>query len=124
MMMRRTVLKGGFVLAATAHTSVASGDIAADPLMDAINAYYEGARLFNDLADGVGPYADEDAAIAATYGPTDDALRNWDSPASTRKSAIAALMVARAELRDYSNSDIAKSMIAASIGYLETETRT
>lgn len=52
-----------------------------DPLLEAVEAFREGSRQFCALPDDFAPYADEDAAIEATYGPPFYVLDEWDQPA-------------------------------------------
>ena len=113
-MNRRTVLKGGFVLAATAHTA-AFAPALSDPLLDAIRSYQAGIKEFIRRADE----DDWDALTDQTYGPAQDRLTNWNQPASTRESAIAGLRLCLDADEGIKESKAADSMILAAIQYPE-----
>jgi hypothetical protein len=115
-MNRRTILKGGVILAATSHTAVATADVssAADPLLDVIRAYQRGLVEFNRNASD-----DWEDLSERTYGPHLLVLDNWDRPATTRESAMEALRIALADKNGVYGSAAADSMVRAALGYLE-----
>ena len=114
-MNRRTVLKGGLVLAATSHTAVGTAT-PVDPLLEAIHDFREGCERYNvmsrTMADG-----DEEAYILATCGPPQDRLCAWTAPAITREGAIEALKFM--EEQDVFIDRIGEGMRRAVLGYLE-----
>ncbi|MBX5236281.1 hypothetical protein HJC02_29075 [Rhizobium sp. NLR4a] len=67
----------------------------ADPLLVAIEAYKLGCAQFCKLPDD--DPEDEEAAIAATYGPPMEVLEEWTCPARSREAIIAALDILKAE---------------------------
>lgn len=116
-MNRRTMLKGGLVLAATAHTA-ALAPIIADPLLDAIMSYQAGLLDFRENS----PDDDEDADAYAerSYGPHLNRLNDWDGPAVTRGGAIEALRISLTEVDGVYGSEAADRMVKAALGYLES----
>lgn len=115
-MNRRTVLKGGFVLAATAHTAALAPEIAADPLLECIRSYGAGVKEFCRRSEE----DDWSALTDETYGPALSRLQNWNLPAPTRESAIAGLRLSLDEETGIKGSEAAERMILATIQYLET----
>lgn len=111
---RRTVLKGGLVLAATGHT-VALAPVIADPLIDAIKAYRAGLVAFGDLSD-------EEYGKVETYEPWQNVLDNWNEPARTREGAIEALRAALGDDDGLYGCEGADRMVRAALGYLESLT--
>jgi len=77
---RRTVLKGGLVLAATAHTA-ALAPVIVDPLLETIRAYQCGCDDFNRLADAASDDRQWDEFESYTFGPPLAKLRQWAEPA-------------------------------------------
>ncbi|MBX5020181.1 hypothetical protein [Rhizobium lentis] len=67
----------------------------ADPLLVAIDAYKLGCAHFCKLSDD--DPEDEEAAIAATYGPPMEVLEEWTCPARSREAIIAALEILKDE---------------------------
>lgn len=118
-MNRRTILKGGIVLAVTGHTAVASGEVA-DPIITAIRDYHNGVAAFNAInEEDWDLHAGEFAVIAKTYGAPLDVLEEWDAPAETIEGAIQALRFAAEEAEQFASSAAVPRMIAAALGYLE-----
>ena len=72
---RRTVLKGGLVLAATAHTA-ALAPVIVDPLLETIRAYQCGCDDFNRLADAASDDRQWDEFESYTFGPPLAKLRH------------------------------------------------
>lgn len=117
---RRTVLKGGFVLAATAHTT-ANVAVAADPLVHAINDYRAGNAAFCKLDESEWPaLGGDDAVIEMTYGAPMRVLDEWDQPAKSLEGAISALKLIRDE--QLMLETMGDSMLAAALSYLESLT--
>lgn len=118
---RRTVLKGGLVLAATAH-STANVAIAADPVIGMIKAYNDGNEAFCAIKEADWPsLGGEDAVIEMTYGAPMKQLDNWSQPCTSMAGAIAALRFALQESEDFYCEPSVTSMITAALGYLETQ---
>lgn len=117
-MNRRTVLKGGFVLAATAHTAVAVANPAAgDPLLSAIRAYQASINDFNRLANGDN---DWNEIAQATYALHLNALNEWTKPATSLEGAREALRITLTDEGGIYGCDKAcESMIRAALAYLE-----
>jgi hypothetical protein len=113
-MNRRTVLKGGAVLAVTAHTA-ALAPVIADPLIDAINAYRAGLLAFGELTD-------DQFGNVETYEPWQEVLDNWNEPARTREGAMEALRVALGDDDGLYGCKGADRMVKAALGYLESMT--
>lgn len=89
-----------------------------DPLVDAVEAYWESMELFDhhDLDDD-----DEINAYAAvTYEPPMRALHRWERPAISREGAIAALRFVVRESDNFWVSDGVGAMVKAALGYLES----
>ena len=110
---RRTVLKGGLVLAATAHTAALAPAVA-DPIIDAIKAYRAGLIAFGELGD-------EEYGKVETYEPWQQVLDNWNEPARTREGAIEALRAALGDDDGLYGCEGADRMVRAALGYLETQ---
>ncbi|MBX5008156.1 hypothetical protein [Rhizobium lentis] len=66
-----------------------------DSLLVAIDAYRLGCVEFCKLPDD--DPEDEEAAIAATYGPPMEVLEEWDRPARSREAVVAALELLKSE---------------------------
>jgi|GEM_PF-5455453 len=115
-MNRRTVLKGGFVLAVTSHTAVATADAVAqgDPLLDAIAAYKRGWQAFMEAPDELSD------AMGYLWQEPHDVLRKWTEPARSLKSALAALSVAIEE-EDTGDSPVTGPMMRAAYAFLNRE---
>lgn len=117
-MNRRTILKGGLVLAATAHTA-AFAPVIVDPLLELIRAYKESFADFTenhprDDDEGTDAYAD------ATYAPHLANLYQWDGPAMTREGAIEALRLSVDDVGGVAGCDGADRMVRAALCYLES----
>jgi hypothetical protein len=97
----------------------ATAEAMPDPLITAIDAYRAGMAAYDGREEFETPEA-EQAAIAATYGPPNQILTNWDKPAVTRAGAIAALQFA-AEGHGIVGIDIQQNMIEAALAYFEQE---
>ena len=114
---RRTVLKGGLVLAATAHTT-ANVAVAADPLVHAINNFRAGNAAFCKLDEDEWPaLGGDDAVIEMTYGAPMRVLDEWEKPATSLQGAIEALKLIRDE--QLMLEVMGDSMLAAALAYLE-----
>jgi hypothetical protein len=119
-MNRRSVIKGGLVLAASSHTAVATADADAsttDPLIVAIADYEAGCAAFNALPDGAITRENEEGLVMATYGGPQDRLTDWNEPARTREGAIAALKFM--EEQHVFCDQVGEAMRRAVLGYLE-----
>ena len=91
-----------------------------DPIISAINRYYEGILEFRAIPDEMWPeLGGESAVCQSTYGAAMDALDNWKQPCISREGAIAALKFAQKESEDYYAEPSVRSMIAAVLAYLE-----
>jgi hypothetical protein len=88
-----------------------------EPLVEAIDAYWEGFRLFEN--HGLDDNDEIDAYADVTYAPPLEVLDTWDRPAVTREGAIAALRFVVKEGEDFSPSDGVTAMVKAALGYLE-----
>lgn len=93
-------------------------DAVQDPLFAAIAAYREGNRRFCERPSPRG-VEEEEAAIAATYGPPMQALVDWDKPAMSLQSAIDALQVTLDE--QCFIDEIGEAMIKAVLAYLKNQ---
>ena len=85
-------------------------------------AYQAGNAAYNDhpASRTTGLTADQQAAaIAETYGPPFAVLSNWDSPATTREEALAALRLAEEEAP--SGFYVLINMLGAALDYFERE---
>lgn len=89
----------------------------ADPIIDAIKTYKEEVRKFAAIPDDVLMAEGEDATVANTYGPHQDRLMSWSSPAATREGAIDALRLMIDE--DAICSSMGEAMCRAALAYLE-----
>ena len=114
---RRTVLKGGLVLAATANT-VAYAPALADPLLNAIQAYHSGCAAYSAASADFEERGDEATLVASTYGPPMTALCHWGDPARSPAGAIEALKLIKSE--SMLIDGMGEAMVDAAIGYLET----
>lgn len=112
-MNRRTVLKGGLVVAIAGHTA-AGVAVAADPLAQAIRDYRAGKAAYC-----VTPTTSEteDAVYEMTIGRTERIVDNWDQPALTREGAIEALKLMEEE--EVFIDKVGERMCRAVLGYLE-----
>lgn len=115
---RRAALKGGLVLAVTAHT-VAGVAIVSDPLLDAVKAYRAGLIQFNQMAASDNDDKLWEKYSSETYGPWQEVLNDWDEPAKTREGAIEALRSAISDEDGVYGTPAAERMIKAALGYLE-----
>lgn len=88
-----------------------------DPLVDAIADYQAAITDFNAKAPG-GDEANE-AFADATFRPCMKIIEGWQLPAATADGAIAALELARSELRDFASSDMVPPLVGAALGYLK-----
>ena len=114
-MNRRTVLKGGIVLAATAHTA-AFAPVIADPLLDLIKAYRQGVMdFYAETTD-----QEWEGLSDITYGPHLARIDQWEGPAVTREGAIEALRLSIDDVGGVADCDSAQRMVRAAIGYLES----
>ncbi|MBD9640761.1 hypothetical protein IB277_31170 [Ensifer sp. ENS07] len=112
-MNRRTVLKGGIVLAVTSHTAVSTAEVGTEePLVAAIRAYRAGLIAFGELPDS-------DFGKVETYEPWQEILDNWNEPARTREGAIEALRAALGDDDGLYGCEGADRMVKAALGYLE-----
>lgn len=117
MMNRRTMLKGGLVLAATAH-SAAVAPIIADPLLSVSNAYKSGLAAFNAIPDDILTRENEEQFVADTYADAHDQIAAWDQPAMTRDGAIEALRFMKEQ--DVFSDAFGEPLRRAVLGYLES----
>jgi hypothetical protein len=93
-----------------------------DPIIDAVNAYYDGIAAFEAVnEEDFDLHGGEDALIEKTYGAPLDALDDWDQPALTRDGAIAALRFAVKEHGAFWHSEGTGGMVKAALAYLERE---
>ncbi|MGV2110161.1 hypothetical protein ACQZ46_02665 [Agrobacterium salinitolerans] len=119
-MHRRTALKGGLVLAITAHTTAGIA-IAADPVIETIDSYRKGLVEFCKIKEEDWPsLGGEDVVTKMTYGAAQNELDNWSQPCTSMTGAIAALRFALKESEDFYCEPAVTSMIKAALGYLET----
>lgn len=110
---RRNTFKAALALAVATPTAT----LAYDPLLEAVEAFREGNRRFCALPEAV-LEIDEDAAIAATYGPPLDLLSNWQGgPAATRAGAIAAMQTLIDE--GLMLGEMGENLAVAVLGFLE-----
>ncbi|ANV26891.1 hypothetical protein BA939_23740 [Rhizobium sp. S41] len=117
---RRTVLKGGLVLAATAHTT-ANVAVAGDPLVQAVKNFEQGKKAFCSIKEADWPsLGGEDAVIEMTYGAPMRVLDEWNKPCTSLEGAISALRHAVDEADVFSCSESLDSMLRAALGYLES----
>lgn len=117
---RRTVLKGGIVLALASHTTVASGTIPTDPIIVAIEEFHDGMRRFG-LIDDVTADGLKEEFDCLVRAPN-DVLEGWDKPIRTHEGAVAALRLAVEENRVYADSAVAARMVEAVLAYLTATT--
>ncbi|MUZ72938.1 hypothetical protein GOZ90_09610 [Agrobacterium vitis] len=115
-MNRRTILKGGLVLAATSHTA-AGTTIVADPLLNAIRDYRTGIDVMNAIPPALITMENEDDLVQATYGPHQHRLQQWNTPAMSREGAIEALRLMESE--HVFVDEIGVSMHRAVLAFLE-----
>lgn len=116
-MKRRTVLKGGLILAVTGHTAAGVVSIA-DPLLDTIRQFRAGEKAYNAIPMEHITDANRDHLVQATYGAAMDRLDAWEAPALSREGAIEALKLM--EEQDVFIDVIGESMRKAVLGYLES----
>ena len=117
---RRRFLTGTAI--AGASVAVAVPAVAAelhDPLLEAIEAFRDGNRRFCALPEDFAPYADEDEAIEATYGPPLEALNEWDDPAQSLAGVREAIRIVLKEgcLGNWMEA----SLLTAALAYLDQE---
>lgn len=112
-MNRRTILKGGLVLAATSHTAIATADASSDPLLDAINAYKRGWQTFLAAPDEMAE------KLHHLWKEPHDVLRKWSTGAQSREGALAALAVAIEE-EETGDSPVTGPMMRAAYSFLQS----
>lgn len=117
-MNRRTILKGGLVIAATAHTAVAVADVKADPLLDLIKSYHAGIKAYADHPH-FGNIEAENAFCQQAFQWAIDEITAWDGPALSAECAVEALKLAKKEASDYDGSAMILPLVSAALGYLE-----
>ncbi|MXO03113.1 hypothetical protein GR156_22760, partial [Shinella zoogloeoides] len=98
---RRAVLVGlaaGSVTAGVPMFANVSSFNVADPLLDAIQALYDGEVAFEAIhSNDWDSHGGEEAVVAKTYLPPHEALERWDQPAATRRGAVEAIRLALRE---------------------------
>lgn len=111
------VLPAGFTTWPVAFRHIGRENGIQDPLETAILAYREGDRKFNEYV--AIDDEDRDAYIDLSYGPPMEVIRNWEEPATTERSAIAAVKLALHHTEEMWGDDIVASMLRAALGYFD-----
>jgi len=99
-----------------AHRETPPSKPAPGSLLDVIAQYREGDAAFNGWERR--NYPNEEAAIAATYGPPVSKLENWDTPLESLAEVREALRLAF-NPEDAIISDMVKEPLRAALIYLE-----
>lgn len=108
--------------AAAVAAPVAAAVAVHDPIIDAVQAYYDGIAAFEAVKEAdFDLHGGEDALIAKTYSVPLDVLDEWDQPALTREGAIAALRFVVKEHGAFWHSEGTGGMVKAALAYLEKE---
>lgn len=98
------------------HAHVAS--IPCDPIFMVIKKYHAGVDEFNSLPAEI---AEEPEASECTWLPWWNILKTWDRAALTEKGAIAAVNLAKDELKDNSYSQIVEPLLKAACLYFNKQ---
>ncbi|TQX88461.1 MULTISPECIES: hypothetical protein [unclassified Rhizobium] len=92
-----------------------------DELLATLDAFHKGVAEFNSREHE----SDEDSDLHRdqTFGPHLCKLETWDKPATTYRSAIAALRFAKQETQSFAGVETIGSMLSAALGYFDNPAR-
>ncbi|MER9257760.1 hypothetical protein [Mesorhizobium sp. M0619] len=92
---------------------------APDPLADTIAEYYAKMAEFMAIPNGEITSENEDALVAATYGPLDDKLWHATPPATSNRGVAEAIRYA---LKEHSLIDrVAEAILISALAFLDQE---
>ncbi|WP_156940457.1 hypothetical protein [Mesorhizobium sp. LSHC414A00] len=92
---------------------------ATDPLADTIAEYYAKMAEFMAIPNGEITGENEDALVAATYGPLDDKLWHATPPATSNRGVAEAIRYA---LEEHSLIDrVAEAILISALAFLDQE---
>ncbi|MER8672554.1 hypothetical protein [Mesorhizobium sp. M0037] len=92
---------------------------APDPLADTIAQYYAKMAEFMAIPNGEITSENEDALVAATYGPLDDKLWHATPPATSNRGVAEAIRYA---LKEHSLIDrVAEAILISALAFLDQE---
>jgi hypothetical protein len=94
-----------------------------DPLMIAINAYYDGIAANNATPDDLPEDAVEEHYQRLVRAPY-DVLANWRTPATSEEAALAAMRLAGREIKEDPESALAEAMYGAMLSFWHPRDKT
>ena len=112
--------QGVYMARSIAGFSAAANTAGADPLLQAIQAYRDGAAAYTAAATDDDDANDELAE--RTYVPPLVSLEAWNEPALTQQSAVEALRFALTEAGHFGLSETVRPMLRAALGYFDGKT--
>lgn len=95
-----------------------------DPLLAVIASHRQANAAFNAVREeDYAHHGGEDEIVQQTFGPTRKRLSEWQTPAQSRVSAIAALGLADEENNANQCSDISRAMVRAALAFFDGDER-